>query len=168
MTMEYDTSRRYSAVSSNDHLGNVSGGALANDVQTISKKYASTPALVVDDSRPMRLLISAHLKAVGFTNIDQADSGLSAIGQLQQKKYGIVFTDWEMPGMGGADFIKALRRDPKTHRVPVVLISANATQSRAWLAGADAFLRKPFNDRDLRAAVQIVLLDRLGPVTSTV
>jgi CheY-like chemotaxis protein len=76
-----------------------------------------------------------------------------------QKKYGLVLSDWEMQPMGGELFLKALRRNSK---VPVILITGKAGRGVSWLAGANAYLAKPFTERDLETAIKRALMDHPG------
>ena len=117
----------------------------------------SLSVLVVDDSSTMTHIISDMLQKLGFTDIDLAQDGQSALERMQLKHYGVVLSDWEMQPMGGEAFLKALRRDPKTSRTPIILITAKSSRGASWLAGANAFLSKPFNQSDLMAALKSVL-----------
>jgi len=117
----------------------------------------SLSVLVVDDSSTMTHIISDMLRKLGFTDIDTAQDGNSALDQMQLKSYGVVLSDWEMQPMGGEEFLKAMRRDPKTGRIPVILITAKSSRGASWLAGANAFLAKPFNQSDLMSALKSVL-----------
>jgi DNA-binding response OmpR family regulator len=56
--------------------------------------------------------------------------------------------------MGGEEFLRALRQEVKT---PVVLMTGTTSRGTSWLAGADAYLPKPFNPGDLEAAIKVAL-----------
>ena len=116
----------------------------------------SIPVLVVDDSRTISLVISRHLENLGFTDIDLAEDGQAALDRLRRKKYGLIISDWEMQPTSGDQFIKALRQDAGYAKVPVILITATAGRGASWLAGADAYLSKPFNEKDFETAVRNV------------
>ena len=117
----------------------------------------SLSVLVVDDSSTMSHIISDMLQKLGFTDIDQAQDGQSALERMQLKHYGVVLSDWEMEPMGGEALLKAMRQNPKTSRTPIILITAKSSRGASWLAGANAFLPKPFNQSDLMAALKSVL-----------
>lgn len=123
---------------------------MANHVNT------SLPVLVVDDSRTMTLLISDLLQKIGFTDIDIVHDGSSALDMLRQKQYGLVLSDWEMQPMGGEEFLKAMRQDKKIGNIPTILITGTAGRGASWLAGAGAYLAKPFSDTDLQTAIKRV------------
>lgn len=111
----------------------------------------SLPVLIVDDSPTVCLAIRRQLESLGFSDIDLAQDGQSALDCLHKKQYGLVLSDWEMQPMGGSAFLNALRRESK---VPVILITATASRGTSWLAGADAYLAKPFSERDLETAIK--------------
>ena len=67
--------------------------------------------LVVDDFSTMRRIIKNLLKDLGFTNIQEADDGSTALPMLQQGDFDFVVTDWNMPGMQGIDLLRAIRAD---------------------------------------------------------
>jgi two-component system chemotaxis response regulator CheY len=116
----------------------------------------SLPVLVVDDSRTMTLLISDLLQRIGFNDIDIAHDGSSALDLLRQKQYGLVLSDWEMRPMGGEEFLKAMRQDNKIGNIPTILITGTAGRGASWLAGAGAYLHKPFSEADLQTAIRRV------------
>ncbi len=119
----------------------------------------SLSVLVVDDSSTMTQIISDLLRKLGFTDIDLAQDGQSALDRMQLKQYGVVLSDWEMQPMGGAQFMEAIRQNPKTSRTPIVVITAKSSRGASWLAGANAFLSKPFSQKDLMIALKSVLGD---------
>ena len=116
----------------------------------------SLPVLVVDDSHTVGLFVSKLLQSLGYTDIDLAQDGEAALEQLRSKHYGLILSDWEMLPMGGADFLKLLRQDTRNSKVPVILITSTTTRGASWLAGADAYLPKPFNEYDLDTAIKSV------------
>jgi two-component system chemotaxis response regulator CheY len=117
----------------------------------------SVPVLVVEDSHTIGLVITKQLQKLGFADIDVAQDGQAALASLQQKHYGLVLSDWEMQPMGGDEFIRTLRKDAKIGKTPVILITAKTGRGASWLAGADAYLSKPFTERDLETAIKRVL-----------
>ncbi len=116
----------------------------------------SLSVLVVDDSQTIGLVLTKHLQKLGFSDIDLARDGSAALDRLRDKQYGLVLSDWEMQPMGGDEFLKALRR-ATIHKVPVVLITGTTSRGTAWLAGADAYLPKPFGDKDFETAIKHAL-----------
>ena len=117
----------------------------------------SLAVLVVDDSHAMTRLISDLVRKVGFTDVDVAHDGHSALDRLRQKQYGLVLSDWEMQPMSGEEFLKEMRQDRKIGNIPIILITATAGRGASWLAGAAAYLAKPFSEGDLKIAIKTVL-----------
>jgi len=134
---------------------------------TVAQRYASEvgenkinkslPILVVDDSPTMTRIISDLIRKIGFTDIDTEHDGTSALHRLRQKRYGLVLSDWEMKPMSGEELFKEIRQDKMIGNVPIILITATAGRGASWLAGAAAYLRKPFNENDLKTAIERVL-----------
>jgi two-component system chemotaxis response regulator CheY len=117
----------------------------------------SLPVLVVDDSLTMTGIISNLLGKIGFADVDIAHDGPSALERLRQKRYGLVLSDWEMEPMSGEQLLKEMRQDKTIGNVPIVLVTATAGRGASWLAGAAAYLRKPFNEGDLKKAIERIL-----------
>ena len=69
--------------------------------------------LVVDDFSTMRRIIKNLLKDLGFTNIQEADDGNTALPMLMQGEFDFVVTDWNMPGMQGIDLLRNIRATDK-------------------------------------------------------
>ena len=113
--------------------------------------------LVVDDSHTISLIISNFLGKLGFADVDLAQDGQSALDLLHQKQYGLVLSDWEMQPMSGDQFLKELRANNNFCRIPVVLITGKSTRGAAWLAGASAYLAKPFSAGDFETAIKTAL-----------
>jgi two-component system, chemotaxis family, chemotaxis protein CheY len=104
-------------------------------------------ALVVDDSRAMRSIISKILARLGFEVVQAAD-GVEALATLSTgAPVDVVLSDWNMPEMNGLEFVKALRADPKFARVVVVMVTTEThieQMMTALEAGANEYIMKPF------------------------
>ena len=122
----------------------------------------SLSVLVVEDSTTMSRIIFDQLQKVGFTDIDLAQDGRSALDRMVAKQYGLVLSDWEMQPMSGEQLLKAIRQNHKISKTPVILITATSSRGASWLAGANAYLAKPFNESDLKLAIKSVLGDARG------
>ena len=120
--------------------------------------------LVVDDFSTMRRIIKNLLKDLGFTNIQEADDGSTALPMLQQGDFDFVVTDWNMPGMQGIDLLKAIRADANLSHIPVLLITAEAKKEQivmAAQAGVNGYIVKPFTAATLNAKLDKIF-ERLG------
>jgi two-component system chemotaxis response regulator CheY len=115
------------------------------------------PVLVVEDSSTMTRIIAGALEKLGFTDIDTAQDGQSGLDQLRNKRYGLILSDWEMQPVSGDQFLREVRKDPAHSNIPIVVITAQSRRGAAWLAGAKAYLGKPFSDRDLETAIKVAL-----------
>jgi two-component system chemotaxis response regulator CheY len=103
-------------------------------------------ALVVDDSRAIRRLIARTLDGLGFAVAEAAD-GREGLFRLDQSGAEVVLVDWNMPEMGGLEFVRAVRADPGRAGVRLVVVTSEAELGRmveALEAGADEYLMKPF------------------------
>jgi two-component system chemotaxis response regulator CheY len=138
-----------------------STGVRTGDIKSESSFISKTintevSVLIVDDSRTMTLLIADMVRKLGFTDVDTANDGASALDQLGKKQYGLIFSDWEMQPMSGDELLKEIRQDKKCSKIPIILVSAKAGRGASWLAGASAFLPKPFTEDDLQTAIRRV------------
>src|SRR3546814_16049290 len=86
--------------------------------------------LVVDDFSTMRRIVKNLLQELGYSNIQEADDGNTALPLLKAAKFDFVVTDWNMPGMTGIDLLKAIRADPALKATPVLKIGHAACRER--------------------------------------
>jgi two-component system chemotaxis response regulator CheY len=103
--------------------------------------------LVVDDFATMRRIIKNILKQLGYTNVDEADDGVSALSRLKTGRFDFVVTDWNMPNMSGLDLIKAIRADANLKGIPILMVTAEAMKENiieAVKAGVNNYVVKPF------------------------
>ena len=107
--------------------------------------------LIVDDSSTMRGIVRKILIASRFSlDVHEASEGKAAIDLLRTGNFGMVFLDYNMPGLNGFETLAMIRRDYPAMAV-VMITSAvdNAVADRAHSAGATAFLKKPFYPGDI-------------------
>ncbi len=120
----------------------------------------SLKVLIVDDFATMRKILNNILKEIGFTNISQADSGKTALEKLKNEKFGLVFCDWNMPGMLGIDLLKTIRADDELKDLPFVMVTAEAMQDniiQAVKAGVTSYIEKPFSAETVRQELNRIL-----------
>ena len=101
--------------------------------------------LVVDDVEPNRTLLRDVLVELGF-DVHEAGDGRAAIALLRARPVDLALIDMAMPVMDGLEALRAIRLDPRLCRLPVVVVSAHASDAdarRASEAGADGFIAKP-------------------------
>jgi two-component system chemotaxis response regulator CheY len=129
---------------------------------------ARPAVLVVDDFRTMTEIMCRLLKQIGFTDVDRAHDGLSALEHLRQKRYGLVLSDWEMDPMSGPQLIDEMRRDPVMSDIPVILVTAKHNQDHSWLAGGDGYIVKPFTAQALRDKIEEFFSEHPNKVATAV
>jgi CheY-like chemotaxis protein len=114
-----------------------------------------TRVLVVDDSGTMRSIVRKILSASRFAlEIHEAAEGIAALGQLRSGNFGMVFLDYNMPGLNGFETLAEIKRESPS--VAVVMMTStidNAIADRAHSSGALAFLKKPFYPADIDAVL---------------
>lgn len=120
------------------------------------------PILLVDDSKTMRQVLRTYLMGMGHTFLE-ADSGRQALEVLENTPVELVISDIRMADIDGIELVHAIRQREKLGtRVAIILISGDPSPSvraRAFLAGADEFLKKPLDPKQLQQLVN-ELLDR--------
>ena len=112
--------------------------------------------LVVDDFSTMRRIIKNLLRDLGFTNMDEADDGSTALPMLKTGNYDFLITDWNMPIMEGIQLLKELRADPKLASLPVLMVTAEARREQIVLAaeaGVNGYIVKPFSAQTLEQKI---------------
>lgn len=121
--------------------------------------------LVVDDDERSRLLLRAVLSADGC-RVRVASSGAEALACLQDELPDAVLFDLTMPGMGGIELCQRIRAMPFGQGLPLLVLSGwddDAARAAALAAGADDFILKPFDRRELRARLDRLPGFRRGP-----
>ena len=101
--------------------------------------------LIVDDSQTIRHELSEALKAAGYAVVEAAD-GVAGLERVAETQFAMIILDVNMPRMGGLEMLDNLSRDPKTAKIPVLMLTTEAQRSmidRARLAGAKGWLVKP-------------------------
>lgn len=120
--------------------------------------------LVVDDEPETLELLSLHLRQAGFDVITTED-GTRALRQARAQLPQLIVLDLMLPETDGLEVCKRLRRDPATAGIPILMLTARATEVDRVLGlelGADDYVTKPFSPRELVLRVR-KLLERKGP-----
>lgn len=108
--------------------------------------------LLAEDSLTMRRALASHLQKWQYEVIEAAD-GAAAWQAFQDEHFELVLTDWMMPEMDGLELIRRIRRCERTEYVYIVLLTARSENEdlvHAMEAGADDFLGKPCNPKELK------------------
>jgi len=113
--------------------------------------------LFVDDSESIREMASLALEVLGDYEVEQASDGLEAQRLLQTKSFDLVFTDLDMPNMGGDELIEWMKREKTTSDIPIVILTAGVDKIRQEIATkykVEALLKKPLDPMRLNEAAR--------------
>lgn len=122
--------------------------------------------MVVDDTASIRMLIRTNLELAGF-EVDEAVDGQACLDQLAEPASlpDAITVDVMMPRMDGFTAVEAIRADPRTAEIAVVMVTTQnhaADIARAAEVGVDHFLVKPFDPEELIAEVERAIATRSG------
>jgi two-component system phosphate regulon response regulator PhoB len=115
--------------------------------------------LIVDDELAIRDMLSIALEAADFNSL-QAENAQQAHAMVIDRNPDLILLDWMMPGTTGLELLRRLKRDEKTAKIPIIMLTAKAeeTSKIAGLdSGADDYIAKPFSPRELISRVKAVL-----------
>lgn len=116
--------------------------------------------LVVDDSKVMRDMIVACLRAIPGAAFVHAASGLEAIERLSMDRFGLVVLDLNMPDIGGIEVLEFVRGQDQMRNLPIVVVTTRGDESSrasALAAGANVFMTKPFTPEEIVEEAQALL-----------
>jgi two-component system chemotaxis response regulator CheY len=120
-------------------------------------------ALVIDDSRAVRVIIRNIVRELGI-DVVEAGNGREGLEQLRQNPdVELVLVDWNMPEMNGLDFIRVVRAEPSYDSLRIVMVTTETESEqvcRALDAGANEYVMKPFSKEVLTA--KLSMLDVFG------
>ncbi|MEO8293098.1 MAG: response regulator [Actinomycetota bacterium] len=121
-------------------------------------KFDGTRILVVEDHPTMREAMRLVLEGEGFT-IEEASDGDAALAMVRRDPPDLVFLDLNIPGTSGTDVLSALKGDPATATVRVIIVTATGEEGRERVIklGADEYFTKPFSPLAMLRTVERVL-----------
>jgi len=106
-------------------------------------------AMVVDDSRAVRLILRRTLEKFGY-QVFEARHGKEALTVLEKEpQIGLMLVDWNMPEMNGLELVRAVRADPDRARMVLMMVTTETEieqMVRALAAGANEYVMKPFTE----------------------
>jgi len=120
----------------------------------------SLNVLLVDDSQLARRMISRTLHKMGLENIVEADNGRSAIPLIQQQKYDLIITDYNMPQMDGHELLLFIRHKSNQSSVPVLMVTTEGDESKLAAIqhdGVSAIVDKPFEVGTVKQLIETAL-----------
>ncbi|HLJ47741.1 MAG TPA: response regulator [Bryobacteraceae bacterium] len=118
--------------------------------------------LIADDSPAMRKVIARVISMSGFDvgDVLTASDGLQALSLLKTHAVDLILTDINMPRANGEQLVRELRQDARLRKIPVVVVSTDATQARLQQMvslGANGYVVKPFTPETIRAEMERAL-----------
>lgn len=125
-----------------------SGVFSSNHGEPISEMPLEAAVLIVDDVRTNRMILSFAVKALGFSDIEMAESGEEALALWEKRKHALVFLDYKMRGIDGYETCQRIRRAQAGLTPTIIGVSASARPENiqtAMLAGFSAQLPKPIS-----------------------
>lgn len=120
---------------------------------------AARRVLVVEDDPVIQLLVSEVLRGESY-DVWTADDGAEGLALVQEDPPELVVLDVMMPNLNGYEVLEQMRREPPSAEIPVILLTAlNSDEdvARGFAAGANDFIKKPFQTEDLLARVKALL-----------
>lgn len=107
------------------------------------------PILIVDDYNTMIRILRNLLRQLGFSNIDEASDGATALAKMRTKEYALVISDSNMAPMSGLELLQRVRAGDRTSSTPFVMVTDG--ESNAVDRAGAACIAKPFNAQSLKA-----------------
>jgi two-component system chemotaxis response regulator CheY len=125
-------------------------------------------ALVVDDSKTIRMIIKRILLELGF-EVCEAGNGVEALKVLDTQKTAVslVLADWNMPEMNGLELVKSLRQNPEFASMKILMVTTETEigqMTSALEAGANEYVMKPFTKDILVEKLELVGISPVSTV----
>jgi len=135
--------------------------AYPNDRRRASRRNAraGTRVLLIDDSATILALLRKLLRQNGYDTLEASDAE-TGIELARNEQPELIFLDIVLPGMNGFAALRALRRDPLTKAIPIIMISGNIAATEQFYVqriGADDFMKKPFSRSEVFSRIEPLL-----------
>jgi two-component system cell cycle response regulator DivK len=118
--------------------------------------------LYVEDNEYNRKIVRRLLSRTSYS-LREAVDGEAALTMVRENRPDLILMDVQLPKMSGLDVTRALRADPATADIPIIVVTSFALSGddqRAMAAGASAYIAKPYSPRELLALIQTFLPER--------
>lgn len=117
-------------------------------------------AMVIDDSKTIRLILSRTLSQLGY-DVEQAANGKEGLATLEGagKAIGLILVDWNMPEMNGLDFVKCVRADRRWDGIKLMMVTTETQVEQmlaAMEAGANEYVMKPFTKEVIEDKLRLI------------
>lgn len=119
----------------------------------------SATILTVEDDDAVRQMLVMALRRGGYT-VSEAENAAAARIAIYEQRPDLVLLDWMLPDMSGIELARALKRDPSTRDLPIIMLTARGEEAdrvRGLEVGADDYVVKPFSPHELLARIKAVL-----------
>ena len=116
--------------------------------------------MVVDDSASIRMVVGIALRGAGY-DVIEAQDGKDALAKLTGQKIHLIISDVNMPVMDGISFVKAIKQHASYRFTPIIMLTTESDEAKkreGQLAGAKAWVLKPFTPEQMLGAVQKLCL----------
>ena len=115
--------------------------------------------LLAEDEPSVTRLIQVNLELAGYT-LDCVADGEAALAAIRDALPDLLILDVTMPRLDGFEVLRALKSDPETAQLPVVMLTGKSDDEsvfKAWQSGVDCYMTKPFDPAELATMVQRLL-----------
>lgn len=126
------------------------------------KERKTKRILIIEDEQDIVNLISYHFRQAGFSTSTALD-GIEGLEKATKEKPDLIILDLILPEMGGEDVCRALKSNPLTQSIPILMLTAKAEEVDRIVGfelGADDYVTKPFSPRELVLRVKAILRRR--------
>ncbi len=116
-------------------------------------------AIVIDDSRAMRMILRNVLTELGHQVVEAADGQLGLEALKKQGPFELALVDWNMPVLNGYDFVRTARADHANDSMKIIMVTTEVETSqvcKALEAGANEYVMKPFTKEILRDKLEML------------
>lgn len=126
--------------------------------QVLGRQLMKPKILLVDDSSTTRTILKVYMAGIDV-EFCEAGQGDAALDIVRKTPVDLVIADVNMPVMDGLMFVRCLRSSPSQslRKLPVILLTSESVEAAAKEAGANAFVRKPVTNHELRSTVLSLL-----------
>ena len=117
--------------------------------------------LVVDDFSATRTILINQLSKLGYCKVVVLEDGFSALARLKSSLFDLVVTDWSLSDMSGLDFLKQIRADSHSKKIPVLMIISEDLQGNvinAIRAGLNDYILRPFEEYKFKQKLEKIFV----------